>query len=164
MSPVHTVHSVRYNSINIIQAPKISNDCVRFRVILQKALTATCFFRTGPLSGSTIKVQNCPAVCISPVQLTAATWPAAWNCCTVLYGARGGTAVLTGMLPVYWNFSSTWSSIALRSTQLLTAMSTRNISWWGKGGRCLGLKTLKNLLLIVMKSRNINLQELSEPV
>ena len=73
MSPVNTVHSVRYNSINIIQAPKISNDCVRFRVILQKALTATCFFRTGPLSGSTIKVQNCPAVCISPVQLTAAT-------------------------------------------------------------------------------------------
>jgi hypothetical protein len=36
--------------------------------------------------------------------------------------------------------------MALGSTQPLTEMSTRNISW-GKGGRCLGLTTL--LLLSV---------------
>ena len=32
--------------------------------------------------------------------------------------------------------------MALESTQLLTEMSTRNIYWRGKGGRCAGLKTL----------------------
>jgi hypothetical protein len=32
--------------------------------------------------------------------------------------------------------------MALGSTQILTEMSTRNISWGGKGGRCLGLTTL----------------------
>ena len=45
MSPVNTVHSVCYNSITTIQAPppKIAYNYVRFTVILQKALTATCF-------------------------------------------------------------------------------------------------------------------------
>jgi len=32
--------------------------------------------------------------------------------------------------------------MALRLTQPLTEMSTRNISWGGKGGRCVGLTTL----------------------
>jgi hypothetical protein len=32
--------------------------------------------------------------------------------------------------------------MALGSTQPLTEMSTRNISWGGKGGRCIGLTTL----------------------
>ena len=32
--------------------------------------------------------------------------------------------------------------MALGLTQPLTEMSTRNISWVGKGGRCLGLTTL----------------------
>jgi len=33
-------------------------------------------------------------------------------------------------------------TMALGSTQPLTEMSTTNISWWGKGGRCVGLTTL----------------------
>ena len=32
--------------------------------------------------------------------------------------------------------------MALESTQTLTEMSTRNIYWGGKGGRCVGLTTL----------------------
>ena len=32
--------------------------------------------------------------------------------------------------------------MALGSTQPLTEMSTRDISWGGKGGRCVGLVTL----------------------
>jgi len=32
--------------------------------------------------------------------------------------------------------------MALGLTQPLTEMSTRNISWAGKGGRCVGLTTL----------------------
>jgi hypothetical protein len=31
------------------------------------------------------------------------------------------------------------STIALRSTKPLTEMRTRNISWWGGGGRCVGV-------------------------
>jgi hypothetical protein len=33
--------------------------------------------------------------------------------------------------------------MALGSTQPLTEMSTRNLSWGGKGGRCVGLTTLQ---------------------
>jgi hypothetical protein len=33
-------------------------------------------------------------------------------------------------------------TVALGSTQPLTERSTRNISWGGKGGRCVGLTTL----------------------
>ena len=35
--------------------------------------------------------------------------------------------------------------MALRSTPPLTEMSTRNISWGGKGGRCVELTTLPPL-------------------
>jgi len=35
--------------------------------------------------------------------------------------------------------------MALGLTQPLTEMSTRNISWWGKGGQCLGLTLLPPL-------------------
>ena len=35
--------------------------------------------------------------------------------------------------------------VALGSTQPLTEMSTRNISWGGKGGRCVGLTILPPL-------------------
>ena len=58
MSPVNTVHSVRYNPITTIQAPhpKIVYNYVRFTVILQKALTATCF---GPYWPSIRQHNNC---------------------------------------------------------------------------------------------------------
>ena len=45
----------------------------------------------------------------------------------------------------HWNFSLTHSfrcTMALGLTHPLTEMSTRNISWGGKGGRCVGLTTL----------------------
>jgi len=32
--------------------------------------------------------------------------------------------------------------MALGSTQLLTEMTTRNTSWWGKGGQCVWLTNL----------------------
>ena len=35
--------------------------------------------------------------------------------------------------------------MALELTQPLTEMSTRNIFWGGKGGRCVGLTTLQPL-------------------
>ena len=43
----------------------------------------------------------------------------------------------------HWNFLLTQSALwALGLTQPLTEMSTRNISWGGKRGRCLGLTIL----------------------
>jgi len=43
-------------------------------------------------------------------------------------------------------------------------MSTRNISWGGKGGRCIGLRADKLIILIVLKSGSFNLLEPSGPV
>jgi len=58
--------------------------------------------------------------------------------------------------------------MTLGSTQPLTEMSNRNISWQvnvaGKGGRCLGLTNLPLHVLIVLKSGNLNPLETSGPV
>ena len=54
--------------------------------------------------------------------------------------------------------------MALGSTQPLTEMSTRSISWGGKGGRCVRLTTLPPTCAIVMKSGNLNFLEPSGPV
>jgi len=53
--------------------------------------------------------------------------------------------------------------MALGSTQPLTEMITRSISW-GKGGRCVRLTTLPSSCAVVMKSGNLNLLEPSGPV
>ena len=53
--------------------------------------------------------------------------------------------------------------MALESTQPLTKMSTRCISW-GKGGRCVRLTTLLPSCAVVMKSENLNFLEPSEPL
>ena len=53
--------------------------------------------------------------------------------------------------------------MTLGSTQPLTEMSTRRISW-GKGGRCIRLTTLPTLCAVVMKSRNLNFLEPSGPL
>jgi hypothetical protein len=53
--------------------------------------------------------------------------------------------------------------MTLRSTQSLTEMSTRCISW-GKGGRCVRLTTLPPYCVVVMKSRNLNFLEPSRPL
>ena len=52
--------------------------------------------------------------------------------------------------------------MALGSTQLLTEMSTRGISW-EKGGRYVRLTTLPPSCAIVMKSGNLSFLELSGP-
>jgi len=54
--------------------------------------------------------------------------------------------------------------MGLGLTQLLTEMSTRNISWGDKGGRCVGLTTLAPSCAVVTKSGSLNLLEPSGPV
>ena len=53
--------------------------------------------------------------------------------------------------------------MALGSTQPLTEMSTRCISW-GKGSRCIRLTTLPPSCAVVMKSGNLNFPEPSGPL
>ena len=66
----------------------------------------------------------------------------------------------------HWNFSLTQNpsgrTMALGSTQPLTDMSTRSISW-GKGGRCIRLTTLPPSCAVVTKSGNLNFLEPSGP-
>jgi len=54
--------------------------------------------------------------------------------------------------------------MALGSTQPLTEMITRNISYGAKGGRCVGLTTLPPHVLIVLKYGSLNLLEPLESV
>ena len=53
--------------------------------------------------------------------------------------------------------------MALGSTQPLTEMNTRGISW-DKDGRCLRLTNLPPSCAVVMKSGNLNFLEPSGPV
>ena len=56
------------------------------------------------------------------------------------------------------------ATVAVGLTQSLTEMSTRNISWGGKGGRCVGLTTLPPSCADCKKSGSVNLLEHSGPV
>ena len=67
----------------------------------------------------------------------------------------------------HWNFSLIQNpsdrTMALGSTQRLIEMSTRCISWGGKGGRCVRL-TLQPSCAVVMKSEDLNFLEPSGPL
>jgi len=54
--------------------------------------------------------------------------------------------------------------MALGSTQPLTEMSTRCISWGGKGGRYVRLTTLPSSCAVIVKSGDLNLLESSGPL
>ena len=54
--------------------------------------------------------------------------------------------------------------MALGLNQPLTEMSTRNISWGGKGGWCVGLTTLPLHVPNVMKYGSLNIMEPRGPV
>ena len=92
-----------------------------------------------------------------------------------IYGDRGSTVVKVLCYKsegrwydpswCHWNFFSLTlnpsdRTMALGSTQPLTEMSARSISW-GKGGRYVRLTTLPPSFAVVMKSRNLNFLETS---
>ena len=55
-------------------------------------------------------------------------------------------------------------TMALGSTQPLSEMSTRSISWEGKGGRCVRLTTLPPSCAVFTKSGSLNFLEPSGPL
>jgi len=54
--------------------------------------------------------------------------------------------------------------MALGSTQPLTEISTRSISWGDKGGRCVRLTNLPPSCTVVMKSVHLNFLESYGPL
>jgi hypothetical protein len=68
-----------------------------------------------------------------------------------------------GVIGIFHWHNPSGRTMALRSTQPLTDMSTRNISW-GKGGRCVGLTTLPPSCADCLKSGSLGLLEPLGPV
>jgi len=51
-------------------------------------------------------------------------------------------SIRNGVIEIFHWHNLSGYTMALGSTQPLTEMSNRNISWGGKGGQCIGLTTL----------------------
>ena len=87
---------------------------------------------------------------------------AQWVRCCVTNRKVAGS-IPDGVIGIlHWHPSD--RTMALGSTQLLTEMSTRRISWGGKCGRCVRLTTLPLPCAVVMKSGNLNFLETSGPI
>ena len=68
-----------------------------------------------------------------------------------------------GVIGIFHLYNPSGRTMALGLTQPLSETTTRNISW-GKGGRCLGLKTLPLHVPTVLKSGSLTLLEPTGPV
>ena len=88
---------------------------------------------------------------------TAAQW---LRCCATNRKVAG--SITAGVSGFFIDIKSD-RTMALESTQPLTEMSTRSISW-GKGGRCVRLTTYHHPCAVVTKSGNRNFLEPSGPV
>ena len=91
-------------------------------------------------------------------------WDTQWrswlrHCAT---SRKVASSIPHGFFGIFHWHNPSGRTIALGSTQPLTEMSTRNISW-GKGGRFTGLTTLPHSCAIVLKSRSLILLEPSGP-
>jgi len=93
----------------------------------------------------------CSPTLTNPVFLTK--WSAdRWGVCTLLNedmpGAqlvetlRYAVSIPDGVIEIFHGLNPSSRTMGLGSAQSLAGMSTRNISWGDKGGRCAGLTTL----------------------
>ena len=83
------------------------------------------------------------------------------RCCATIQNVAG--SIPDGVFGIFHWHNPSDRTVALGSTQPLTEMSTRNISW-GKCGRCVRLTTLPPPCAIVIKSGNLNFLEPSGPL
>jgi len=58
------------------------------------------------------------------------------------YKPKGRGSIPDDIMEIFHRQIPSRRTVALGLTQPLTEMSSRSISWWGKGGRCVGLTTL----------------------
>jgi len=83
------------------------------------------------------------------------------RCCATNRKVAG--SIPDGVIGIFHWHNPSDRTMALGSTQSLTEMSTRGISW-GKSDRCLGLTILPPSCAIVMESGNHNFLEISGPL
>jgi hypothetical protein len=76
---------------------------------------------------------------------------------------KGAGSIQDGVIGIFHWHNPSDRTMAMGSTQPLTEMSTRSISW-GKGGRCVRLSTLPPSCAVVMQSGNLNFLEPSGPL
>ena len=87
---------------------------------------------------------------------------AQWLRCCVTNRKVAGS-IPDGVIGIFLCYNPSDRTMALGSTQPLTEMSTRSISW-GTGGRCVRLTTLPPSCAVVTKSGNLNFLEPSGSV
>ena len=111
----------------------------------------------------------CSIYMIPALVLWGTRWHSWLRHCTTSRKVAG--SILDGVIGIFHWHNSSGRTMALESTQPLTEMSTRNISWGrgrGKGGRCVGLPTLPpsfaDCLEIWEPPTSWNPQGLSRPV
>ena len=83
------------------------------------------------------------------------------RCCATNRKVAG--SIPDGVIGIFRWHNSSDRTMALGSTQPLTEMSTRRISW-GKCGRCVRLTTLPPPCAVFVKSGNLNFLEPSGPL
>ena len=83
------------------------------------------------------------------------------TCCATNRKVAG--SIPAGVSGFFIDIKSFRCTMALESTQPLTEVSTRSISW-GKGGQCVRLTTLPPSCAVVMKSGNLNFPQPSRPL
>ena len=83
------------------------------------------------------------------------------RCCATNRKVAG--SIPDGVIGIFHWHNPSDHTMALGSTQPVTEMSTRKISW-GRGGRCVRLTTLPPSCAVVMKSGNLNFVEPSGPL
>jgi hypothetical protein len=81
--------------------------------------------------------------------------------CATLRKVAG--SIPDGVIRIFRGYNPSGRTMALGSTQPLTEMNTRDISW-GKGGRCVELRTLQLSCADCQKICKLNLLEPSGPV
>jgi hypothetical protein len=82
---------------------------------------------------------------------------------TQSWGARGGAVSMKVAGSIHWH-NPTGRAMVLGSTQHLTEMSTRNISWGVKEAGAYGWQTYQFYVPIVLKFGSLNFLESSGPV
>ena len=99
-----------------------------------------------------IEFHNTHLLCF-PSDTTVAQWLR--RCAT---NRKVAGSIPAGVIGIFHWQNHSDRTMALWSTQHLSEMSTRSISW-GKGGRCVRLTTLQPSCAVVSKSGNLNFLE-----
>jgi hypothetical protein len=87
---------------------------------------------------------HCAIIPVYFILLHVSMWGTRWrswlrHCAT---SRKTAGSIPDGVIGIFHWYNPSGRTMALELTNPLPEMSTRNISWWGKGGRCIELTTL----------------------